>query len=232
MQILPPSTTKSIAARISQRTINLGEPRVAAEEGDGSRDIASTDIRHDADHGKTAVVELPAALLLKSLGVDAGEVELGEDDLGERSALCVVGALGLGLELGNEDGADDLSLAGEGDGLPGIEGVHLREGLEGDIRGQHAGEVDAGGLDHVAGGGKHGNSAVFELGGTEPGEGLVGSELRKAEGVEVLSGGGGATERSKVSGEGSGDLVGSLRGKGGGRAGAGKEQSGAGLHFY
>merc|ERR1719199_739845 len=84
MQILPPSTTKSIAARISQRTINLGEPRVAAEEGDGSRDIASTDIRHDADHGKTAVVELPAALLLQSLGVDAGEVELGEDDLGER----------------------------------------------------------------------------------------------------------------------------------------------------
>jgi len=199
----------NVDTRISQRAINLRKPRVAAEEGDRSRNIARTDIRHDGNHGKTAVVELPAALLLKSVGVDAGEVEAREDDLGERSALGVVGALGLGLELGNEDGADDLSLASEGDGLPGIEGVHLGEGLEGDVRGEHAGEVDARGLDHVAGGGKHGNAAVLELGGTEPGEGLFGSELSKAEGVEVLSGGGGATEGAEISSKGSGGLRGS-----------------------
>ena len=193
----------------SQRIItHLREPRVAAEEGDGSGNIACRDIAHDADHGKAAVVELPAALLLESLGVDAREVELGEDDLGERSALGVVSALGLGRELGNEDGADDLGLAGEGDGLPGIEGVHAGEGLEGDVRGEHAGEVDASGLDHVAGGGEHGNAAVLELGGAEPGEGLVRSELGEAEGVEVLSGGSGTTDGLKVSGKSSGDLPG------------------------
>jgi len=47
---------------------------------------------------------------------------------------------------------------------------------------------------------------VLQLRGTEPGEGLVGSELGKAEGVEVLSGSGGTTEGLKVSGKGSGDL--------------------------
>ena len=105
---------------------NLGEPGVAAEKGDGSGDVACGNERHDADHGKTAIVELSAAFLLKSFRVYAGEVELGEDNLGERTTLGVVGALGLGLKLRKEDGSDDLGLAGEGDRLPGIEGVHLR----------------------------------------------------------------------------------------------------------
>ena len=116
----------------------------------------------------------------------------GVSALASRSHLHVVDALGLGDHLGEKDGKEDLggglegvhvvtretkvahlSLASIGDSVPGIEGLHGREGLEGDTGGELAGEVEAGALDEVAGGGKHSNAAVLELGSAEPEEGLL-----------------------------------------------------------
>lgn len=113
-------------------------------------------------------------------------------------------ALGLGDELSEEDGEDDLLLAGIGDGGPGIEGLHGRKRLEGDVLGggEHAGEVEAGALDEVAGGGKHGASSVLELGGTEPGQGGLRSEIGKSKGIESLEGHRGTGHVIKAGGKG------------------------------
>ena len=166
------------------------EGRVANESGHRARNVGGSAEGHDGDHGETAVVELGGLLLLESLGVDAREVNRREDDGGEVAALSVVSAPGLGDELGEEDGEVDLLLSGFGDGGPGIEGLHGRKRLEGDVLGggEHAGEVEAGALDEVAGGGKHGASSVLELSGTEPGESGLRSEISKAKGIEGLEG--------------------------------------------
>lgn len=44
-------------------------------------------------------------------------------------------------------------------------------------------------LNEVPGGGEHGDATVLELGGTEPEEGLLGTEGGEVEGVEALEGG-------------------------------------------
>ena len=204
-QLYSLSTNKNMRYPRSGVSDNL-EGRVANEGRYGSRDIVGGDEGHDGDHGKTAVVELTVLLLGHGLGVDAREINGRENNGGVGSSLGVVSSLGLGDHLGNEDGEKDLRLAGIGDGGPGIEGLHAGERLEGDVVAEHAGEVDARSLDDVAGGGKHGNTAVLELGGTEPEEGLLTSRGGKGEGVEVLDGGGAAGHVIKAQAELSGGL--------------------------
>ena len=130
-------------------------------------------------------------------------------------------SLGLGDELGEEDSDINLLLAGLGDGAPGIEGLHGRKGLEGDVLrgGQHAGEMEAGALHEVARGGKHGATGVLELSGTEPGESGVRAKIGKAEGIECLEGHRGTGHVVNASGK--GHRAGALlsRGKGAGRSG-------------
>ena len=113
-------------------------------------------------------------------------------------------ALGLGDELGEEDSEDDLLLASVRDGGPGVEGLHGREGLEGDVLGggEHAGEMEAGALDEVASGGKHGASSVLELGGTEPGKSGLRPKIGKAKGIEGLEGHRGTGHVIKAGGKG------------------------------
>ena len=188
-QLYSLSTNKNMRYPRSGVSDNL-EGRVANEGRYGSRDIVGGDEGHDGDHGKTAVVELTVLLLGHGLGVDAREVNGRENNGGVGSSLGVVSSLGLGDHLGNEDGEKDLRLAGIGDGGPGIEGLHAGERLEGDVVAEHAREVEARSLDDVASGGKHGNTAVLQFGGTEPGKGLVTSNASKSKGVESLDRGG------------------------------------------
>jgi hypothetical protein len=54
---------------------------------------------------------------------------------------------------------------------------------------QHAGEVNASGLDKESSGGDHGGAAVLELGSLEPGKSRFASNVGKAHGVKVLQGG-------------------------------------------
>lgn len=82
-------------------------------------------VRHDSNHGEAAVVELTVSLGGKSVRVNIRKVELGEDDLGEGAALGVVSSLCFGRELGAKDHGKDLGLTGEGDKLPGVNGVHF-----------------------------------------------------------------------------------------------------------
>jgi len=153
------------------------EHGVASKSRDRSWDVGSSAERHDGDHSKTAVVELGILLLLECLGGDVGEVNRRENDSGQISALGVMRALDLCDDLGKEDGEVDLRAAGLGHGGPGVEGLHGRKVGEGDALGggEHSWEVPSGGLDEVAGGGEHGAAGVLELGGAEPGEGLLGS---------------------------------------------------------
>ena len=71
---------------------------------------------------------------------------------------------------------------------------------------EHAGEMDARSLDDVAGGGKHGNTAVLQLGGTEPEERLLTSRGGQVKGVKVLDGGSAASHVIKAQAELSGGL--------------------------
>mmetsp|Transcript_37589 Transcript_37589/g.76678 ORF Transcript_37589/g.76678 Transcript_37589/m.76678 type:complete len:225 (-) Transcript_37589:72-746(-) len=204
------------------------EHGVADEGGDRSGDVGGGNERHDGDHGEAAVVELSILLLLEGGRIDAGEVDGGEDDGGEVSTLGVVGSVGLGDDLGKEDGEVDLGLAGVGDGSPGIQGLHGRKGLERDAvgGGEHAGEVAPGGLDQVPGGGEHGDAGVLELGRAEPGEGGLGSEGGEVQGVELGEGGGGAGHVIDGKADRGGGAAELGRGEGGGGAGEGEEGGG------
>jgi len=88
-------------------------------------------------------------------------------------------------QLSGEDGGKDLRLSSGGDGRPCIRGAHGGEGFEADVTGEHAREVESGSVEKVSSGGNHGNTAVLELSGTEPEEGLVTSPCGKTKGIEV-----------------------------------------------
>ena len=103
---------------------------LVSKERNRSWDVVSSKETHDTEHGETAIVELPAPLGLKDSWVNFREVELGEDDLRQLSALGVMRSLALSVEFGDEDGANDLSLSGIRDGSPGIRGGHGRKVLE------------------------------------------------------------------------------------------------------
>jgi hypothetical protein len=79
-------------------------------------------------------------------------------------------------------------LTGIGDSSPLVDGVQAGKRFEGDVGAQHAREVDTSSLNKVSSDGKHGNTAVLELGSTEPVEGLIGAHLRVSKRVKLLSG--------------------------------------------
>jgi len=167
---------------------------VSGKSWDRSWDVVGGDEGHDGNHGKTSVVELTVLLEGHGLGRNTGEIDWWEDDGWEGTSLGVMVTLGFGDELGNEDGEEDLGLSSSWYGLPGIEGLHGGEGLEGDIGGQLSREVDSGSLDDVSCGGEHGHTGVLELGGTEPKKGLIGSGSGESDRIEGREGGGGAGE--------------------------------------
>ena len=156
--------------------INL-EGGVSSKSRYRSRDVVGSNERHDGNHGKTSIVKLTAPLRLKNSRINIGEIEFGENNLRKRTSLGVVGILGLGGKLSNEDSSNDLSLSSKRDKLPSIEGVHCGKRFEGNIRGEHTREVESRGLYEVSSGGEHGNTGVLELGSTEPAEGTLRSEL-------------------------------------------------------
>lgn len=61
--------------------------------------------------------------------------------------------------------------------------------------------MDSGSVDKVSSGGNHGNTAVLELGGTEPEESLITSPVGEVQGIEVGEGSGGATNVIKTKGK-------------------------------
>jgi len=104
-------------------------------------------------------------------------------------------------QLGDEDGAEDLSLSGGRGGRPCFGRGHGREGFEANVTGEHAREVESSSIEKVSSGGNHGDAAVLELGGAEPEEGLITSEVSEVEGIEVGEGGGGATNVIETKGD-------------------------------
>ena len=118
------------------------------------------------------IVELTVPLGSDGCGINSTEVDRREDDGWEVSALSVVDALRLGNDFRNEDCEENLGLASVGDGIPRVEGLHGREGLEGGPVGKLPGEMETGSLNNVPSGCKHSNASMLELSGTEPKEGL------------------------------------------------------------
>ena len=189
----------------------------------------------DAEHGKTAVLELLKALLLVLLGgvVEAEGVPPSLALADAKVAGLVGGTLladdadAPGLEVGHEE--EDLEDGGTGDLGEGLEGVGVGVGVE-------AGGLVAGEGAEKAGGdeandGELGDAAVDELGLTVPGEvaeltvaALEASEPGsdgdggEAKGVET-----GITEHGSVEGGG-----GSGEGEGLGRSGVGPGGSAGG----
>ena len=151
-----------------------------------SWNIVGGDERHDGNHGKTSIVEFSALLGLQCFSRDLGHIDRRENDGRHGSSLHVVGALGFSGEFGNEDSSQDLCLSGVRNGIPSIEWLHGRKGFEGNITAEHTREVESGGLDDVSCGGKHGNAAVLQFGGAEPGQSLVTSDGGKAKWVKAL----------------------------------------------
>mmetsp|Transcript_22546 Transcript_22546/g.62903 ORF Transcript_22546/g.62903 Transcript_22546/m.62903 type:complete len:250 (+) Transcript_22546:78-827(+) len=200
----------------------------SGEGWDGAWDGVGSDEGHDGDHGEASVVQFTVLLGLECGFADTGEVDWWEDDGWGGTSLHVVDSLALGGELGDEDGSEDLGLATVWDGIPSLEWLHAGEALEGDIAAEHAWEVNSGGLDDVSGGGEHGNASVLELGGAEPGKGLVTSDGGEGEWVEGL-------DWSGVSGhliEGSSQLCAGCLLGGWGESSGGGDEGGedAGLH--
>mmetsp|Transcript_26563 Transcript_26563/g.56927 ORF Transcript_26563/g.56927 Transcript_26563/m.56927 type:complete len:207 (-) Transcript_26563:87-707(-) len=189
---------------------------------DGSLDVVGGDESHDSNHSKTSVVQFTGLLRLQCFGINSTEVELRENNFRCGSSLHVVSSLGFAGKFGNEDGSQDLGLSGIGDGIPGIEGLHRGEGVEGDITAEHTREVESLRLDNVSGEGKHGNTTVLQFGGTEPCEGFVTSDIGKVEGIKVLDWLGASGHGVQVGGElGAGSLL-RDRSEGGCRTGKGE----------
>lgn len=158
----------------------------AGKGGNRSRNVVGGNEGHDGNHGKTAIVQFTVLLSLQSFLADTREINRGEDNGGQRSSLHVVGTLGFRRKFGNKDSSQNLGLSGVRDGLPGIEGLHAGQGFEGNVLAEHTGEVNSGGLDDVSSGGKHGNSAVLQFGGTEPSKCFIATDFGVTKRVEVL----------------------------------------------
>jgi len=75
----------------------------------------SRDEGHNGNLCKTSVVKLARSLPLHGLFANTGEVNGREDHGGERSTLSVVNFLGLGDQLSDEDGGEDLCLSSDRD---------------------------------------------------------------------------------------------------------------------
>jgi len=172
------NTLLSLLRGLKSRVPNKGRYR--------SWNVGSSEERHDGNHGKTAVVELRGSLFLESLSVNSGEVNRREYYGRKVSSLGVVGLLGLSYHLGDEYGGKNLGLSGIRNGCPLFKGLQGGERLEGDIVAEVSWEVNSGSLYQVTNSGKHSRTAVFELRGAEPGEGLFASKVGKTDGVEVL----------------------------------------------
>lgn len=150
------------------------------------RTIVSGNEGHDSDHGESAVVQFSVLLDLQSFSAHAREVNWREDNGGEWSSLHVVSSFGFGSKLGNEDSGQDLSLSSIRDGLPCVKGLQARQGFEGNVLAEHTGKVEARSLNDVSSGGKHGNTAVLQFGGAEPGKSLVATDVGVSKRVELL----------------------------------------------
>ncbi len=209
-------------------SVNL-ESRVVGKSRYGSLDTDSGEEGHDGDHGKTSVVKLSILLLSEGSSANSREVNWREDDGRKSSSLGVVGSLGLGDQLSDEDGSEDLSLSSIRDSIPSIEGLHSGEALEGNIGGEHTREVDSSSLDDVSGGSEHSNTGVLELCSTEPSEGFVGSGLSEVHRVEGSYGSSSSGHAGKVNIEGGGSLGCSSGCEGSG--GASKSEEKDRLHF-
>lgn len=178
---------KNILQRIRRtHPIDLEDILHSGEEGNGSRGSGSSNNRHNSDHGKASVVELGVLFALQLVSRNSGHVNCGEDDSGKSSTVHVVNLLGLGNNLGDQDGEKDLGLSGIRNGIPGLEGLHFGNLLEGNIAGEHSREVDSVGLSEETNEGNHGNTGVLELGSTEPLEGGVGTSLGQSKRIEAL----------------------------------------------
>jgi len=153
----------------------------------------SSQERHDGNLCKTSIVQLASSLPLHGLFTNTREINRGENHGGEWSALGVVHILGLSDHLGDEDGGKNLCLSGDRDGGPCVGWAHGGERFEANITREHAGEVNSGGIDQVAGGGNHGHATVLELCGAEPKESLITSECGEVQWIKVAEGKGGAT---------------------------------------
>jgi hypothetical protein len=201
------------------------ESSVVGKSRYGSLNTNSREEGHDSNHSKTSVVKLSILLLLEGTSINSREVDSGEDNGGKGSSLGVVNSLGLGNELSNEDGSEDLGLSSIGDSTPGLEGLHSGEGVEGNIGGELSGEVDSSSLNEVSGGSEHGNAGVLELSSAEPGEGLVGSGLGEVHWVEGSYGSSGSGHAGEVSIEGHGCLGCGDRGEGSGGTNKSEEKN-------
>lgn len=120
---------------------------VVGKDGNRPRNVVGGNEGQDCNLRKTSVVKLARSLPRQSHFADTRKVDSREDHGGERSALRVVNILGLGDQLGNEDGGQDLCLSSDRDGRPCIRGGHGREGFEANVTGEHAWEVNSGGVD-------------------------------------------------------------------------------------
>lgn len=182
----------------------------------------------DAEHGKTAVLELLKALLLVLLG---GVVEA--EGVPPSLALAdakVTGLVGgtlladdvdaLGLEVGHEE--EDLEDGGAGDLGEGLEGVGVGVGVEAGVLVAGEGAEEAGGDE--ANDGELGDAAVDELGLTVPGE-VAELAVAALEAVEPGSDGDGGEAKGVETGI---TEHGSVEGGGGSGEGEGLGRSGVG----
>lgn len=149
---------------------------VVGKSWNRSRNVVSGNEGHDCNLRKASVVKLARSLSRHSHFADTRKVNSREDHGGERSTLSVVNFLGLGDQLSDEDGGEDLCLSSDRDSRPCVRRAHGREGFEANVTGEHAWEVNSGGVDEVSGGGNHGNASVFELSGAHPEESLIASD--------------------------------------------------------
>ena len=154
----------------------------------------------DGDHGGPAVLQLleldflghvevegvPAQIAGEAAGLEAGRnglvlgelavlvrqlVDLGDGDQGEHLGEAPGGDVPHGLEGGHGGEVGELDALGHGEVVVGADFV----------------EGEAGPVDAVPDGGKHGGPAVLDLGVAEPGDGLVRSEVGEAEGIPLLA---------------------------------------------
>lgn len=98
----------------------------------------------------------------------------------------------------------DTELTALRNSVPGIKGLHGGERLKSGVVGQVSREVDSGSLDDVSGCGEHGNTRVLQLGGTEPSQSGLRSQVSESKGVESLEWKGASSHVIKSHGEGAG----------------------------
>lgn len=152
--------------------------RVVGKNWDRSRDVMFRNERKNSNLSKTSIVKFTCSLSFHCLLANSRKVNSREDHGGVFSSLHVVSSLvSLRNQLSGEDGSQDLSLSGDGDGSPCIGWAHGSERFEANIAGELSREVESGSVGEVSNSGNHGATAVLELGGTVPAEGFIGSLL-------------------------------------------------------